>query len=122
MIEKIPKSHDNVLGYRASGKLIKTDYEEIMIPGIKAAIKEYGKINFLFYLDAGFKGWKAGALVDDIKLGFSSIMNGISKFAMVGGPKWVQWGMKLDNFIIHGKVKIFSVDQLDEAWDWLNEK
>lgn len=122
MIEIIPESHDNVLGYRASGKLIESDYEEIMIPGIEAVIKEYDNVNFLFYLDDEFKGWKTGALVDDIKLGLSKIMNGINKFAMVGGPKWVQWGMKLDNLIIRGKVKIFTVDQIDEAWDWLNEE
>ena len=122
MIEKISKSQGNVLGYRATGKLTNTDYKEILIPGIEAVVKEYGKVNFLFYLDEEFKGWEPIAMWDDFKLGLGKIKSDIAKFALVGGPLWVQWAMKLDNHIMRGEVKIFSIDQQKEAWDWLTEK
>lgn len=122
MIEKILKSQGNVLGLKATGKLTDADYKDVLIPGIEAVVKEYGKVNFLFYLDEDFKGWEPMAMWDDFKLGLGKIKRGIAKFALVGEPTWVQWAMKLDNFIMRGEVKIFSVEQIDEAWNCLNEK
>lgn len=121
MIKIIHKSHGNILGLKATGKLTDTDYKDILIPGIESVVKEFGKVNFLFYLDEDFKGWEVSAMWDDFKLGLGKIKNDIAKFALVGGPLWVQWAMKLDNYIIHGEVKVFSVDRLEEAWNWLNE-
>ncbi len=111
MIENMPKSQGNILGLKATGKLTDADYKDILVPGIEAIVKEYGKVNFLFYLDEDFKGWEVSALWDDFKLGLGNTKGGIAKFALVGGPLWVQWAMKLDNFIMLGWVKIFSVDK-----------
>lgn len=115
------KSQGNILGLRASGKLTNRDYKDVLVPGIEAIVKEYGKVNFLFYLDENFKGWEASALWDDFKVGLGKLRSGFAKFALVGGPKWVQWAMKLDNFLMRGEVKTFSIDQLEEAWGWLEE-
>ncbi len=119
MIEKLPKSQGNILGLRASGKLTDGDYKDVLVPCIEAIVKEYGKICFLFYLDEGFEGWEPRAMWDDFKVGLGKLKDDFEKFALVGGPKWVQWAMKLDNYLMHGEVKTFPVDQLQEAWDWI---
>jgi hypothetical protein len=121
MIEQLPNSQGNILGLRASGKLTDEDYEDVLVPGIEAIIKEHGKIRFLFYLDDGFDGWEPGAMWEDFKLGFGDIRKECEKLALVGGPDWVEWAMKLSSHLIHGEVKTFDVDQLQAAWDWIED-
>lgn len=119
MFEILEESHGNVLGVRASGKLTKEDYDEILIPRVEAIYGEEGKVHLLFYMDEDFKGWEPMAMVEDFKVGIGKYGNDFDKFALVGGPEWVKLLMDLDSFLIKAEIKIFAVDQLGEAWDWL---
>ncbi len=119
MIEVLKETGGNILGIRASGKLTKQDYEDVLIPRLKEAAGEEGKVRFLYYLDEGFQGWEPGAMWEDLKVGLGKLRHDFEKFALVGGPKYVQWGMELDNYIMNGEVKTFPIDKLGEAWDWV---
>jgi len=119
MIELLPESEGNVLGLRASGKLTAEDYEEFLVPRIEAAAKEYGTVRFLYYLDEEFEGWEPKAMWDDFKVGVGKVKKDFERFALVGGPKWVEWAMKLDNYLMKAEVKTFHIDQLLEAWEWV---
>ncbi len=119
MIENLSESHGNILGLRASGKLTDGDYKEILVPRIEAVAQEYGKVRFLFYLDESFKGWEPRAMWDDFEFAFSKFTGSFEKMALVGGPIWVEWGMKLGKYLIPAEVKTFPGDQLQEAWDWI---
>ena len=122
MIESLPESYGNILGLKASGKLTDGDYKDILVPSIEAVAKEYGKVRFLFYLDENFKGWEPRALWDDFEVGLGKLRGDFEKFALVGGPRWVQWAMKLDSYLMpHGQAKTFSIDQLWEAWAWIKD-
>jgi hypothetical protein len=41
------------------------------------------------------------------------------KISLVGGPEWVKLGLEADSHFIHTETRIFPVDQLKEAWDWI---
>ena len=43
------------------------------------------------------------------------------KIAVVGAPKWVEWGTKLGGHFMSGTVKTFPADQLQAARDWINQ-
>jgi len=118
MIEIMPESHDNILGARAIGKLTDDDYKNVLIPRMEELAEEHGNARFLFFLDEGFEGWEPEAAWDDAKFGVK-LQKGLERMAVVGGPKWVEWGMKLDNYITHTEVKTFPTDELQEAWDWI---
>ena len=119
MIERISESQGNIIAFRASGKLTDEDYKNILVPSIEAMVKEHGKVRLLLYLDEGFKGWEPRAMWDDFKVGLGKLKDDFEKFALVGGPKWVQWAMKLDNYLMRGEVKTFSIVQLQDAWQWV---
>ena len=118
MIEVLPESQDNILGVKGIGKLTDLDYKNILVPRLEGMIKDYQKVRCLFLMTEEFHGWELEAAWDDAKFGVQH-RNDFEKVAVVGGPRWVEWGTKLAALIMRGEVKTFSSEQLDEAWDWV---
>jgi hypothetical protein len=107
MIEFMSESSGNVTGIRATGKLTDADYKQTLIPRLESLFGEHGKVNVLFYMDESFEGWDLDDRAD------------FEKLAVVGGPAWVDWCIKLGGFLMKGEIRIFPVDQLDRAWNWV---
>lgn len=118
MLEILPQSHGKTLGVRLTGKVTDTDYEEIFLPLLEKLIKEHGKIRCLYFMDSEFEGWTIGAMWDDAKFGIKH-KDDFEKFAIVGGPKWAEWGSRIFSHIVSGEIKTYSGDRLDEAWTWI---
>ena len=118
MIEVMSESAGTVLGVRASGKLTASDYETVWIPRIEAVIREHGTVRILLYMDESFAGWELGAAWDDAKFGLR-FQRRCERIAVVGGPRWVEWGTKLVAPMLHGEVRTFAADALPAAWDWI---
>ena len=120
MIEILPESKGNILAFKATEKLTTKDYEEVFIPKLNELIREYGKIRVILYLADSFKGWEIGAMWDDTKFGIQH-RNNFDKFAMVGGPRWVEWVLNISSHFIKGQVKTFEEADYQEALGWLNK-
>ena len=120
MINILEKSHNSILGVEASEKLTGKDYEEIWVPALDKLINEYGKVSALLYMDDEFKGWETQAIVDDAKFGFKHC-KAFEKIALVGGPAYVTAGVKMFSMFLKFEIKCFDADELDEAWEWLEE-
>ncbi|MBM4326247.1 MAG: STAS/SEC14 domain-containing protein [Deltaproteobacteria bacterium] len=118
MIEILAQSEGSALGIKGSGKLTDEDYKNNLIPRLEAILKEHPKANLLFLMDHDFKGWKLGAALDYAKFGVHN-RHRFDKVAAVCGPNWVHLGMKLTSYVTDGKIRSFSCDQLNEAWDWI---
>lgn len=118
MIQILPESHGNILGVRLTGKVTDEDYEKVFIPALEKVLAEHKKMRCIYYMDAEFEGWNLGAMWDDAKFGMKH-RNDFEKIAVIGGPKWAEWGTKLAGHMVSGEVKTFPVDQLQAAWDWI---
>lgn len=118
VIEIMPESSGNVLGVRASGKLTDAEYKQLLIPKLEALFEQYGKLNVLFYMDEAFEGWNLEAAWDDASYGLKHRAD-FDKLAVVGGPAWVEWCIKLSGFLMKGEIKIFPVKRLEQAWKWI---
>ena len=118
MIEFMPESKANVVGVRASGPLTDADYKTKLIPKLDSLFKQYGKIKVLFFMDETFEGWNLDAAWDDASLGLQHRAD-FDKIAVVGGPAWVEWCVKLAGFLLKGEVQTFRRDQLKDAWRWI---
>ena len=57
MIELLPQSQGNVLGFRATGTLSDADYRRTLIPALDAALGPHGRVNIVFVMDDTFEGW-----------------------------------------------------------------
>jgi len=120
MIEPIPDLPDNVLGFRASGKVTADDYETALIPAVEAKLAGQDKVRFLYYLGDDCEGFEAGAMWDDAKVGFRHI-TAWEKLALVTDIEWIRGSLKIFGFVIPGHVRVFKNEELDEAVKWVSE-
>jgi len=120
MIELLPESKGNILIFSAKGKLTDQDYKEVLIPQMESIIRKYGKARLLLDMGDEFHGWEIGALWDDAYFGIAHRKD-FEKMGVIGGPKWVEWGMKIAALAISGELRSFSLDEREEAMRWINE-
>ncbi|HTY61384.1 MAG TPA: STAS/SEC14 domain-containing protein [Acidobacteriota bacterium] len=99
-----------------SGKLTHADYKRF-VPEFVRLIKQHGKINVLFEM-VGFRGWKAGALWDDIKLDLKYFAD-IERLAMVGEKKWQKGMSKFCHPFTAARIRYFDRTAANEARNWL---
>jgi hypothetical protein len=118
MIEIMSESKGNILGVRLTVRVTDWDYGETFIPALEKLIALHGKIRCLYYMDEAFEGWNIGAMWDDAKFGIKH-RNHFEKIAVIGGPKWAEWGTKLASHLLSGEVKTYPADQLTDAWKWI---
>ena len=118
MIEILPESEGNAMGVSFTGKLTDEDYDEILAPAMEGLIEEHGKIKMLCHFGPDFDGWEIGAMWADTKFGLKHRKD-FTKLAVVGGPRWIEWGSKAFAPMVKGAVRTFPPDKLDEAWEWV---
>lgn len=117
MIDIMPESTKRMLAVKATGTLTDNDYTEVWIPALQKIIDEYESANVLLYMDEDFKGWDMKAMWEDAKFGYKH-RNDFAKIAIVGGPTWVTWGLKIGEFMLDSEVKTYESTQLQEALEW----
>ncbi len=116
MVEKLPESSGNVIGFKMSGKLHDEDYGHF-VPQVEAVIAENGKARMLAQFH-DFHGWDLHALWDDIKFATKHCTD-VERIAIVGDKKWEEWMAKICKPFTLAKVEYFDVNDIDQAWSWL---
>jgi hypothetical protein len=120
MIEVMQDVPDNVIAFKATGKVTGNDYENILIPAMEAALEKHDKVRALGQLGPEFTGFAAAAMWDDAKVGLKHYTSW-EKIALVSDIEWVINSVKVFGFLVPGEVKLFSNDQLAEAKAWIVE-
>ena len=120
MVAPIDDMPAGTLGFRASGKLTRDDYREVLEPLLRKAA-ESGEIRMLFILTA-FEGLEPGAWFDDIKTGLGLGIGHHSAWkrsAIVTDVEWVGKAFQLFAWMTPGEVKVYRLNQLEEAKNWV---
>lgn len=121
MVERIDEMPAGTVGFRASGKLRRDDYREVLEPALKEAA-DSGEIRMLFSL-TDFQGLEPGAWFDDVKTGLGLGLGHHSAWkrsAIVTDVEWVGKAFQLFAWMTPGEVKVFpELDQLEEAKSWV---
>jgi hypothetical protein len=118
MLEILPESQANILGVKATGTLTRGEFQEVLVPRLKAIIQEHGQVRVLFSLHEDIQGWDLEALEQD---GFGrQHLKAFQRVAVVGASWQVSLQMKLIAFLISGEVRNFSRAELPEAWTWIS--
>jgi len=118
MTEVMHESEGNILGVRASGKLVDDDYSKVFVPKLESLLEQFEKPRGLFYMNDTFCGWDLKSAWDNTMLDVRH-RGDFEKVAMAGAPVWEDWCVKLAGLLVHGKMRTFPSDQLAQAWDWL---
>lgn len=120
MIEKLEAMPAGTIGFRASGKLTRSDYREVLEPVLREAA-ESGSIRMLFEL-TDFDGVEPAAWWEDVKTGLGLGIGHHSawkKSAIVTDVEWVAKAFHFFAWMTPGEVRTFRSDQRDEALSWV---
>ncbi len=119
MIEKLDNIAAHVAGFRASGKITKEDYDNVVSPEVDRLAQKHGHIHFLLVLDTDVSNYSPGAWMKDALLGIKHLSKW-KKMAIVSDQKGVE---KVTDFIsplIPGESKGFSSSELEAAKAWVS--
>jgi len=120
MIERLDDVPAGVIGLRASGKLTRDDYKDVLEPALKEAV-DSGEARVLFVLP-DFDRLEAGAWIEDVKTGLAVEIKNRSawkKLAVVTGVDWIAKAMHLFAWAMPGELAVYEMDELEEAKTWV---
>ncbi len=115
MIQILDKTINDFIAVRASGKLTKKDYEDILALA-KEKTRQYGRTNWYIEI-TDFKGWEFDAAVEDLKFDIEHY-DDIKRIAMVGDKKWYYWGAMASKLFTRAKVEYFDIADKVKAENW----
>lgn len=118
MIELIEGLGEGVVGARAVGKVTADDYESTLIPAVETALSQRDKARMLYVLGAEFEGYDGEAALDDARMGLEHWTD-FERIAVVTDHGTYRTAIKGFGFLMPGEVKVFGVDELDEAKGWV---
>lgn len=120
MIERIEEMPPGTIGLRASGKLTKDDYVQVLEPALKEGV-ESGELRLVFALP-DFDGLEAGAVMEDAETGLRAWVRDHSawkRFAFVTDVEWLVKSMRAFAWLAPGEVRVFGMAELEEAKGWV---
>ena len=116
MLERI-ESPDNVLAFRAVGKVEKADYDKTLEPAVEAMIESRDEVRLVYVLGDEFDGYSIAAGWEDTKLGVGHLSKW-KRIAVVTNHDWIRQGVGMFRWMVPGDVKVFPLADQSEALDW----
>ncbi|MDB5198245.1 MAG: hypothetical protein JWO92_208 [Chitinophagaceae bacterium] len=118
MIEIINDLPENVVGFRATGKVTKEDYEKVLMPAVEVQSKKFNKINFLLWLDTDVSNYTLGAWIDDALVGLQHLTHW-HKVAIVSHYEIIKKITNVFGHLVPGIYKGFRISELEAAKKWV---
>ncbi len=121
MIERIEEMPPGTIGLRASGRLTREDYQQVLEPALREGV-EAGELRLLFAMP-DFDGLEPGAMIEDIETGLRAWVRDHSawkRFKLVTDVEWVAKAMRVFAWLAPGEVRVFGLGELDAARAWVS--
>jgi hypothetical protein len=120
MLKLILELADNVIGIEAVGKVEAADYQQVLDPAAAQAIRDHDRVRLLYVLGDQYEGYSAAAMREDTKLGFHDL-KASERIAIVTDHSTLAETIRVFGWLIPADVRTYSVSQLDEAKQWIDE-
>ncbi len=117
MYEVLPGTAENVLGFKAVGKITPDDYKKTLDPAIDAYLKDHDGVRIVLELGPEWEGMTVGAMWDDLKLGLSKVTKW-KRIAVVTDRDWLEHATKAFGWATPGEVKVFETGEVADALTW----
>jgi SpoIIAA-like len=121
MIERLDDMPAGTLGFRAKGEIEREDYEDVLVPALRKALEDGGKLRMLYVIE-DLDEIEPGALWADSKLGFDLLArhrHALVRSAIVTDIEWMARATKLFAWMMPGEARVFGLAELDEAKAWV---
>jgi hypothetical protein len=123
MIEPLQGMPEGTIGFRATGRVTREEYKDVLAPPMRAAAQA-GDVRLVFAVGPGFERFEPGALAEDTKTG---VTLGIghpkawTRTALVTDVDWIAKAMHMFGWLTPGEVKLYDLDGLEAAKSWVAE-
>jgi len=122
MIELLPESFGNVIGFRIGGMITEDDLSNILIPTLEEASERHGILRLVIEI-FDYKGEELGARLEDL---FDADRKTpyIEREAIIGEEGWDKWDTAYHDFFFvfqNTETRFFNHDRRRQAWDWIRE-
>jgi hypothetical protein len=124
MLEPIDEMPEGTAGFRATGEVSREEYENILLPWMRAAGDSGQPIRLLFQMGPGFEKFTPGALVTDLTKGAPLGIRhwkAWQRMAVVTDVGWARHAVELMGWMAPGELKLYGLDEIDQAKAWLAE-
>ncbi|MBA2891736.1 STAS/SEC14 domain-containing protein [Nonomuraea soli] len=118
MMEALTGLPRGTIGFQAAGEVTADDYRIVLVPAIDQALMDNKKIRLLFELGTDYRGYEAGALWQDTKLGLGH-WSDFEKVAVVTDVEWIRDSVRAFKFLMPAEVQVFGLADEDRARQWL---
>jgi hypothetical protein len=108
-----------IQGVKATGKVSKQDYAQVVGPLLDEARREGRRIRFLYQLGPEFDGFRASAAWADAKIGLQSV-GLFDACAIVTDVAWLKELTRLSAFLLPCPVRVFGNQEQAQAIAWLS--
>ena len=121
MLTKIEGVPDYIAAFKATGKVDKHDYDNLLIPELERQDKEHGHLHMLMVLETPVKNFTLAAWMEDAWMGLKHF-RGWRKIAIVTDERAVETFTNRFSFVIPGEAKGFKLSELETAKQWVAEE
>jgi hypothetical protein len=121
MIIRLHDMPEGTLGFRATGKITRADYADVLVPELHKVVEGDGKLRTLYVID-DLETMEPSALWADSKLGFDLAIRHHDRWersAIVTDIEWMAQATRLFAWMIPGEARVFPLAELDEAKAWV---
>lgn len=120
MIEVISDLPPHVIGFKATGKVTKEDYDKVLIPAVDEQAKMFKQLNFILVLHTDVKNFTLGAWADDAWVGLKHLTHW-HRVAIVSHQHLIKNITDFFGHFVPGQYKGFDIAELDQAKKWVAE-
>ena len=120
MIERLKDFPANVLAFVCRGRVSKSDYDTVIVPAVREALKSQNKVR-LYYETAADYSIEPGAAWEDFMVGMEHLMRW-ERIAVVTDIDWIKHTMGFFSFLMPGQLKSFPISEAAQARAWVTGK
>ena len=117
MLELIQEILATVVGVKATGKIRKADYKNVLWPALKALHDRNKKVSLLLQLETPLKNYSLGAWVADAHTGLKYFRHW-RKVAIVSSSNGIRRFTNVVGKLAPGQYKGFYLQELEKAKEW----
>jgi len=121
MIERLLDMPEGTLGFRATGEIERTDYADVLVPELHAAVKAGTGLRTLYVIE-DLDEIEPSALWADSKLGFDLGVrhhDAWVRSAIVTDIEWMARASRMFLWMIPGDARVFPLTELEAAKAWV---
>jgi hypothetical protein len=120
MIEPMADTPPGVLGFRVAGEVAREDYENVLTPALMQALDSGDGLRTLYLIESLDK-MDPSALWADAKVGYDLGIrhhDAWVRSAIVTDIDWLARATRLFAWMIPGEVRVFPINELEQAKVW----